>query len=76
MSDLNQALASLKIRPDTSNIIERIDDKTFRQLCAQCGGKGFYIHILADSVTKKPYKTEIVSCEVCEGGFKFGSREA
>jgi len=68
-------LAQQKIRPATSNLIEVIDDQTVRQLCPQCGGKGFYLHIWADPVTKKPYKKEFVSCEVCEGGFKFGSRE-
>jgi len=60
--------------PTTSNYIEKIDDTTFKQLCKTCGGKTFYIHQFADYDTRQIYKTEIVNCENCEGGFVYGKK--
>jgi len=71
---LNQLLKTKKILADTSNFYEQIDDQINRQLCLQCGGKGYYIEIFADPETRKPYKVEKVSCEVCESGFIYGNK--
>jgi len=59
---------------NTTNLIEKIDSKTFKQLCIQCGGKGYFFHNWVDIDTNKIYKKEIVSCN-CENGFKYGPRE-
>jgi len=62
------------MNPTISNLIERIDDKTFKQLCKQCGGKGYYLHQNFNLSTNKIDKSEIVSCN-CEEGFIYGNRE-
>jgi len=63
-----------QITPDISNSIEKIDDKTFKQICSKCGGKGFYLHQNFNLTTNKIDKQEILSCD-CEGGFNYGIRE-
>jgi len=45
----------------------------FKQLCKKCGGKGYYQSIIM--VSDKEMKNEIVSCEVCEGGFIYGPKQ-
>jgi len=49
---------------------EKIDDKTNKILCVTCGGKGFYC--LMNFWTKKG---ELVSCEMCEKGFRYVPRD-
>jgi len=49
---------------------EKIDDKTQKILCVTCGGKGYYA--LLDYWTKKG---EIVNCDQCENGFRYGKRQ-
>jgi len=45
---------------------EKIDDKTHKILCVTCGGKGFYL-----LMNFWNQKGDIVSCEMCEKGFKY-----
>jgi len=45
---------------------EKIDNLTQKILCVTCGGKGFYL-LIENSQTKG----ELVSCEMCEQGFKY-----
>jgi len=48
---------------------EKIDAKTNKILCVECGGKGFYLLVqVGDKIG------EIVSCEMCEEGFKYIKR--
>jgi len=61
--------------PTTSNLIEKIDDRTWKQLCSQCGGKGFYLHQNYNLTLNKIDKSELVSCNLCESGFIYGIRE-
>jgi len=56
------------------NKIEKIDSVTFKQLCRQCGGKGFYLHQNYNMTTNKIDKQELLSCEVCEEGFIYGEK--
>jgi len=49
---------------------EKIDDKTDKILCVTCGGKGFYLLVNAFN-----RKGEIVNCDLCELGFRYGKRE-
>jgi len=51
------------------NFAEKIDDKTNKILCVTCGGKGFY---LLCSIWN--HKGELVSCEDCEEGFRYGTK--
>jgi len=51
------------------NCAEKIDERTNKILCVECGGKGFYLLV---HVGNK--KGEIVSCEMCEEGFKYIKR--
>lgn len=74
MDNLNRILREKTLTLSIINLVEKIDGKTEKQLCRQCGGKGFYIHNWADFDTKKIYKSEKVSCLVCEGGFIYGDR--
>jgi len=67
-------LRKQKITPNISNLIEKIDDNTFKQVCSKCGGKSFYDRIWVDQPSGKIYKSERVSCELCEGGFIYGNR--
>jgi len=48
---------------------EKIDDKTNKILCVTCGGKGFYL--LMNYWTDKG---EIVNCDLCELGFRYGKK--
>jgi len=48
---------------------EKIDEKTNKILCVECGGKGFYLLVQVGCK-----KGEIVSCEMCEEGFKYIKR--
>jgi len=57
---------------DIFNCIEKIDSKTYKQICRKCGGKGFYIHQNYNFTTKKIDVSEKVSCN-CEWGFVYGS---
>jgi len=52
--------------PIGHDLVEKIDDLTHKILCVTCGGKGFY---LLCTIGNK--KGEIVSCEMCEQGFKY-----
>ena len=45
----------------------------FKQVCLKCGGKTFYQSIVV--VGTHEIKNEIVSCEVCEGGFIYGPKQ-
>jgi len=56
------------------NLIEKIDSQTFKQLCRQCGGKGYYIHQNFDLTSKIITKSEIVNCDKCESGFIYGQK--
>jgi len=47
----------------------------FKQLCKQCGGKGFYLHYNMNPDTMKIDKKELLSCDKCEDGFIYGPRE-
>jgi len=49
---------------------EKIDSKTNKILCVECGGKGFYLLVQASN-----RKGELVQCEYCEKGFKYIKRE-
>jgi len=49
---------------------EKIDNNTNKILCVSCGGKGFYL--LCNFWNKKG---ELVSCEMCEKGFKYEKKE-
>jgi len=49
---------------------EKIDSKTNKVLCVECGGKGFYLLVQASN-----RKGELVECEYCEKGFKYIKRE-
>jgi len=44
-------------------------------LCVECGGKGFYLLMQGFPDPKNPRnivgKGEIVSCDMCESGFKY-----
>jgi len=51
------------------NFSERIDESTNKILCVECGGKGFYLLVYVGNK-----KGEIVSCEMCEEGFKYQKR--
>jgi len=57
--------------PIGHNCFERIDQQTIKQLCVECGGKGFYLLMQG---FPNPLNTnrqgEIVACE-CENGFKY-----
>jgi len=62
-----------EIRKNPKNIIqighsftEKIDDVTNKILCVTCGGKGFYLLCVYPET-----KGELVSCEMCEQGFKY-----
>jgi len=59
-----------------SNKIERVTSDLFKQICKQCGGKGFYEHINVNPDTNLIDKDEIVSCLNCERGFIYGAKEA
>jgi len=48
------------------NLFEKIDDRTIKKLCVSCGGKGYYL--LCNIFD---HKGELVSCEMCEQGFKY-----
>jgi len=61
--------------PTIFNKIERIDDKTFKQICRQCGGKGYYLLQNFNLMTNTIDKKEFVNCEICEGGFIYGDRK-
>jgi len=45
----------------------------YKQLCKKCGGKGYYQSIVM--VSSVEIKNEIVSCEICEGGFIYGPEQ-
>jgi len=49
---------------------EKIDDSTQKILCQTCGGKGFYLLIEYGQ-----HQGEIVNCDLCESGFRYGKRE-
>jgi len=49
---------------------EKIDSKTHKILCVECGGKGFYLLVQAQN-----RRGEFVNCEYCERGFKYIKRE-
>jgi len=58
------------------NLIQQISSNNgnpiFKQLCTKCGGKSYYQSIVM--VGENEMKNEIVSCEVCEGGFVYGTK--
>jgi len=49
---------------------EKIDSKTNKVLCMECGGKGFYLLVQVGN-----HKGELVACDYCEKGFKYIKRE-
>jgi len=51
------------------NFSEKIDETTVKILCVTCGGKGYYL--LMNYWTDKG---EIVNCEECEKGFRYGKK--
>jgi len=51
------------------NYLEKIDEKTNKVLCVECGGKGFYLLVQASNRIG-----EFVHCEYCEKGFKYIKR--
>lgn len=59
------------------NLIQQIsfdeEKSIFKQLCKKCGGKTFYQSIIM--VGPNEIKNELVSCEVCEGGFIYGVKK-
>jgi len=48
---------------------EKVDNTTNKILCVSCGGKGFYLLCNAFD-----HKGELVSCEMCEKGFRYVQR--
>jgi len=52
------------------NYLEKIDSKTNKILCVECGGKGFYLLVQVGNT-----RGECVNCEYCEKGFKYIKRE-
>jgi len=52
------------------SFVEKIDEKTNKILCVECGGKGFYLLIQNGNT-----KGELVYCQYCEKGFKYIKRE-
>jgi len=56
------------------NLIEKIDSKIFKQICAQCGGKGYYLHQNFDITRGIIDHSEIVNCDQCENGFRYGQK--
>jgi len=58
-----------------SNFIERIDDQTYKSVCRQCGGKGYYLHQNYDLTRGVIDKQEIVNCDQCESGFIYGEKK-
>jgi len=49
---------------------EKIDNNTNKILCVTWGGKGFYLLCTYPST-----KGELVSCEMCEKGFRYVKRD-
>jgi len=48
-----------------------VDKDTIKQLCVNCGGKGFYLLMQGFPNKRDPHaKGEIIPCE-CEEGFKY-----
>jgi len=47
----------------------------FKQLCLQCGGKGFYVHYNMNPDTMLIDKKELLSCQECESGFIYGPKK-
>jgi len=52
------------------NLVEKIDSKTNKILCVECGGKGFYLLVQVEN-----RRGEFVYCQYCEKGFKYIKRE-
>lgn len=54
------------------NYIEPYDSNgTYKQICRRCGSKGAYImHTYEENGNK--LKSEIVKCEECEEGYRYG----
>ena len=54
-----------------------MDQTTIKQLCVNCGGKGFYLLMQGFPDPKNPRnikgKGEIIPCD-CEDGFKYSKR--
>jgi len=49
----------------------------FKQLCKQCGGKGFFKRVMVNVDTRELQECKgFESCLECEGGFIYGPRES
>ena len=66
-----QSLANSKKNFD--NYAEIQDkDNLLKTICRKCGGKREYLQQWMDGKTMKIVKKEVVKCEHCEEGFKYG----
>ena len=55
------------------NYAEIVDSEgTLKTLCKQCGGEGRHYIQWMDGNSLKIYKEEVVNCDQCEAGFRYG----
>lgn len=78
VKDLNKILkTNLELpshrRNNFDNLAEIVDkDDTLKIICRRCGGEGAYIMQWADPKTLKIVKKEVLKCDECEDGFRYG----
>jgi len=63
-------------RKNFDNYAEIFDkDGLLKTICRQCGGEGKHMIQYMDGNSMKIYKTEIVNCDKCEDGYKYGFKD-
>jgi len=76
LQEINNLKESLAQNPQHTiqighNCYERIDKETIKQLCVECGGKGFYLLMQGfPNPLNQTRQGDLVPCE-CEDGFKY-----